>query len=66
MRIEQVFGICEADGKNGIEGSKIIHPSSRFYAGTLAFISIPRPPPSPALLVSIQLPTLDPFLFLMT
>jgi hypothetical protein len=46
----QVFGIREADAKNGIEGSKIIHPSSRFYAGHslvppfLALRLVPLPP----------------------
>ena len=29
----QVFGICETDLKIGQEGSAVIHPTSRFYAG---------------------------------
>jgi hypothetical protein len=28
-----VFGICEPDLKIGQEGSAVIHPASRFYAG---------------------------------
>jgi hypothetical protein len=33
--LEQVFGICDADPKQGREASSVIHPQSPFATGSL-------------------------------
>jgi hypothetical protein len=37
--LERVFGICEADPKQGREASNVIHPQSPFATGAMAMAS---------------------------